>query len=65
MKAFTEWVKEHSTCGLTEPLDFSKYDRLVDSWSITVDNITIVNPTLDKVVEMYIRARFINAVEQS
>jgi len=64
MKSFTEWVKEHSTCGLTEHLDFSKYDRHVDSWSITVDGKTIVNPSLDKLVNLYIRARFLDAIEQ-
>ena len=53
MEPFTEWVKRHSTCGLTEPLDFSKYDRFVDSWSITVDGETITNPSLDQVVELY------------
>ena len=61
---FTEWVKKHSTCGLTEPLDFSKYGRLVDSWSITIGDNTIANPSLDELVNMYIRAKFLYAIEQ-
>lgn len=50
---FEEWVWSHATAGLTEPLDFSKYGRVVDSWSITVDGKTIVNPSLEKVWELY------------
>lgn len=50
---FEQWVVDHSTCGLTNPLDFSKYGRVVDSWSITVNGIEIVNPSLERVWELY------------
>lgn len=48
-----EWVLKHSTAGLTEPLNFSKYNKFLDCWSITVNGIEYVNPTPEKVMELY------------
>ncbi len=50
---FEQWVWDHSTAGLTEPLDFSKYDKFVDCWSITVGEKTIANPSFEQVWELY------------
>ncbi len=50
---FEQWILDHSTAGLTEPLDFSKYDKFVDCWSITVGKKTIVNPSLEQIWELY------------
>jgi len=54
---FEQWVWEHSTAGLTEPLDFSQYHRHVDSWSITVDGKETVNPSLGAVWMLYQKAK--------
>ena len=54
---FEQWVMEHSTCGLSNPLDFSKYGRVVDAWSITVDGKEIANPSLEQVWELYIKSK--------
>lgn len=50
---FINWVRSHSTAGLTDILDFSRYDRFVDCWSITVDEVETVNPSMEFLIELY------------
>ena len=54
---FEQWVWDHSTCGLTEVLDFSKYGKYIDSWSITIDGETITNPSLEEVWRLYQKSK--------
>ena len=50
---FIAWVKKHSICGMTDVLDFSKYDHNIDCWAITFDDKTITNPSMEQLIEEY------------
>ena len=50
---FQKWVDERSTRGLTDILDFDKYDRFIDCWSITVDGKEYVNPSMELLIKLY------------
>ncbi len=50
---FYKWVKEHSTRGLTDILDFAEYDRYIDCWSITIDGQEYTNPSMEQLIELY------------
>ena len=55
LAGFVEWVKTNSKAGLTEVLDFSKYNRFVDSWSITIDGKETVNPSIEFLYRSYLK----------
>ena len=50
---FINWVRLHSTAGLTDILEFSRYDRFVDCWSITVGEVETANPTMEFLIKLY------------
>ena len=56
---FYAWVDSHSTRGLTDILDFEMYDRVIDCWSITIDEQEYTNPSIELLIKLYTKTHVV------